>query len=151
MNKFLFKLVMLFCLAWNGSCMAGDKASAEDAVMMVKKAVAYIKENGREKAFEQFQNPAGGFRDRELYVFVDDLKGKVLAQGANPKMVGKDTIEVRDMDGKFFVREFIELAKAHGKGWINYKWPNPVSKKMEEKATYVELLDDIVVGCGIYK
>ncbi len=141
----------LCCLTLSAPSSAGEKGSADEAVVLVKKAIAYIKENGREKAFSEFQNPTGAFKDRDLYIFVDDLKGNVLAQGANPKLVGKNTLELRDMDGKMFVRDFIELAKSHGKGWIQYKWPNPVSKNIEEKATYVERIDDIVVGCGIYK
>lgn len=38
------------------------------------------------------------------------MKGKVLAHGANDKMIGKDVIEIRDSDGKYFVRERVEMS-----------------------------------------
>lgn len=38
-----------------------------------------------------------------------------------------------------------------GKGWLDYKWLNPATSTMEQKSTYVEKLDDMVIGCGIYK
>jgi signal transduction histidine kinase len=45
----------------------------------------------------------------------------------------------------------IALAKNKGNGWLDYKWTNPVSKKVEDKSTYVQRHDDFFIGCGIYK
>lgn len=152
MKKFFQIVVFSLCsFALCSSALAGEKGTADEAVALVKKAIAYIKANGKEKAYAEFQSAVGAFRDRDLYIFVDDLNGNVLAQGANPKLVGLNTLQLKDIDGKFFVRDFIELAKTQGKGWIQYKWPNPVTKIIEQKATYVEKFDDLVVGCGIYK
>ncbi|HEU4775683.1 MAG TPA: cache domain-containing protein [Telluria sp.] len=130
---------------------ASERGSADEAVALVKKAVAYLKENGKEKAFAEFNNTKGQFVDRNLYIFVYNMNGKNLAHGANPRMVGKDQIEMRDVDGKYIVRSFIELTNAKGKGWVDYKWPNPVTKAIESKSSYVEKVDDVIVGCGIYK
>ncbi len=46
---------------------------------------------------------------------------------------------------------FHHVGNSKGSGWIDYKWPNPVTKAVEQKSTYVEKVDDVVVGCGIYK
>ncbi|HYD63509.1 MAG TPA: cache domain-containing protein [Noviherbaspirillum sp.] len=124
---------------------------AADATAMVKKAVSYIKEQGKEKALAEFSNPAGMFKKGELYIFVTDLQGKMVAHGTNPKLVGKDLIDLKDSDGKLFVKEYIEVAKTKGNGWSDYKWVNPNTKAIELKSTYVEKVDDLVVGCGIYK
>ncbi|MGZ5102481.1 MAG: cache domain-containing protein, partial [Usitatibacter sp.] len=62
------------------------KGTAAEATAMVEKAITHIKKVGREKAYADINNPKGQFTDRDLYVVVYDLKGKVLAHGANPKM-----------------------------------------------------------------
>lgn len=145
LNASLLGLVML------GSAHAADQGTAAEAEAMVKKAVAYIKANGPEKAYDEFTN-GKSFKDRDLYVVVYDLNGKNLAQGANPKLVGKDLIGLKDPDGKPLIQMFVDLAKGKGKGWTEgYKFLNPVSQKIEGKAMYLERVGDTLVGCGIYK
>ena len=130
---------------------AADRGTAAEAEAMVKKAVAYIKEKGPEKAYDEFTN-GKQFKDRDLYVIVYDLNGKNLAQGANPKLVGKDLIGLKDPDGKPLIQMFVDLAKTKGKGWVEgYKFLNPVTQKIENKAMYLERVGDTLVGCGIYK
>lgn len=142
---------MLASLVMAGAAQAADQGTAAEAEAMVKKAVAYIKTNGAEKAYEEFTN-GKSFKDRDLYIIVYDLNGKNLAQGANPKLVGKDLIGLKDPDGKPLIQMFIDLAKTKGKGWVDgYKFLNPVSQKIEGKAMYLERVGDTLVGCGIYK
>jgi len=124
---------------------------AAEATAMVRKAVGYVKEQGRDKALAEFNNPSGMFKKGELYIFVTDLQGRMLANGANAKLVGKDLMDLKDSDGKFFVKEYVDLAKSKGSGWSDYKWVNPATKAIELKSTYVEKVDDMVIGCGIYK
>jgi cytochrome c len=126
----------------------GTKAEAE---ALVKKAIALIKAEGKEKAFAEINNPKGKFVDRDLYIFVYDMSGKCVAHGFNQKMIGKDLIEMKDPDGKYYVKERIEIAKTKGKGWQDYKFTNPVSKKIELKTAYIEKVDDLIVGCGVYR
>jgi cytochrome c len=134
-----------------GSALAADQGTAAEAEAMVKKAVAYIKANGPDKAYEEFTN-GKSFKDRDLYIIVYDLNGKNLAQGANPKLVGKDLIGLKDPNGRLIIKEFVDVAKDKGKGWVEgYKFLNPVSQKMEGKAMYLERVGDTLVGCGIYK
>jgi cytochrome c len=134
-----------------GAAQAADQGTAAEAEAMVHKAVAYIKANGPDKAYEEFTN-GKSFKDRDLYIIVYDLNGKNLAQGANPKLVGKDLIGLKDPDGKPLIQMFVDLAKGKGKGWVEgYKFLNPVSQKIEGKAMYLERVGDTLVGCGIYK
>lgn len=129
---------------------AGEQQSREDAVAFVKKATDYIKRNGKDKAIAEFNNPQGQFVDRELYIVALDLNGVVLASGANAKLVGKNLIEIKDGSGKAFVREQIDIAKSKGKGWVDFLWINPVSKKMEPRSTYLEKVDDYFVLSGVF-
>jgi cytochrome c len=125
--------------------------STDEAKALVDKGVAFIKAEGKEKAFTEFTDQKGKFIDRDLYIFVVDFKGITLAHGGNAKLVGKDMGELKDADGKFFIKEFIALAKTKGSGWVDYKWANPVTKKIEPKSTYVQKVDEYFLGCGIYK
>ena len=131
--------------------LSGEVGTPVEAEAMVKKAVQFIKANGKEKALGEFSNPKGSFVDRDLYITVYDLTGKCLAHGANEKMIGKDLIGLKDPDGKAFVKERMEMAKTKDRFWQDYKFTNPVTKKIEPKSMYCEKLGDVIVACGVYK
>lgn len=135
----------------NGNVWSAERATPEEAVAMVKKGVKYIKANGAEKAYAEFTNKDSNFRDRDLYLVVYGLDGKVWAHGQNPRMVGKVVIDLKDIDGKEFVRERVELAKSKPSFWQEYKFTDPMSKKIEPKQMYCERLNDTVVCGGVYK
>ena len=144
-------LAVIGVFLFSGLAQSAEIGTAAEAEAMVKKAAAYIKANGKDKGFAEISNPQGPFKDRDLYVVVYDLNGKCLAHGQNPKMAGKDLIEMKDPDGKAFVKERVELAKTKDKFWQDYKFTNPVSKKVEPKSMYMEKHGDMLIGCGIYK
>lgn len=129
----------------------GEFATAAEAQAMVNKGVAFVKANGKDKGYAEITNKKGQFTDRDLYLVVYGLDGVVRAHGANEKMVGKNLIDLKDVDGKEFVRERAELGKTKASFWQDYKFTNPVSKKIEPKSMYCERLDDTVVCGGIYK
>ncbi len=125
--------------------------NSSEAVDMVQRAVAYIRTHGREQAIAAFSTPLPEFRQRDLYINLIDMNGVCLAHGDNTKLIGKAMFDAKDADGQLFIRRFIEVAKEQGKGWIDYRWANPVTEAIESKSTYVEAIDGMVVGCGIYK
>ena len=127
------------------------RASQDDALAAVKKGVAFIKSNGRDKGYAEISNKKSRFNDRDLYLVVYGLDGTVRAHGANEKMIGKNLIDLQDVDGKPFVKERVALAQRQGSFWQDYKFTNPLSKKIEPKRMYCEKLDDTVVCGGIYK
>lgn len=152
----MFKKMLMGCVAMglfslSGACLAEGKAKAEDAVALVKKAVAYLKKNGREKSLAAFNDRHGQFVAGELYVFVIDQQATMLAHGALPRIVGKNVLEMKDADGNFLFKSMLELSGAKGGGWVHYKWPNPSSKEVEAKSTYLEKVGELVLGCGIYQ
>ncbi|MFB9241757.1 cache domain-containing protein [Massilia antarctica] len=143
--------VVLLALGLHSSVLAGEHGTAEEATVLVKKAVAYLEANGKDKAFAEFSNPAGTFRDRDLYIFVIDMNGLELANGANSKIIGKNVLELKDADGNAMVKNLIALANGKGKGWVDYSWPNPMTHKVDRKSTYLEKSGDVLVASGIYK
>ncbi|GJI92249.1 cache domain-containing protein [Duganella hordei] len=150
-KRLLSLTIALGLLAAAPATFAQGKGNADDATALVKKAVAFYKKYGREKALAEFSDPKGQFIDRDLYIFVIDQKAKMLAHGTLPKIIGKDVIEMKDADGNFLFKNMLELVNSKGSGWVHYKWPNPITKNIEAKSTYLEKVDDLVIGCGIYK
>lgn len=130
---------------------AAEGASAKQAETMVKKGVAFIKAHGNEKGYAEITSKTSQFTDRDLYLVVYGLDGKVWAHGANEKMVGRVLIDLKDIDGKEFVRERVELGKSKQSFWQDYKFTNPVTKKVEPKTMYCERLAETVVCGGVYK
>jgi cytochrome c len=154
MNKRTFMFAGCVLLAGLLNCaqvMAEPVATRDEAVAMVKKAVSYIRKNGRQKAYAAFSDPKGEFVDRELYISAYDSKGNNLAHGANPKIIGKNLMDYRDPDGKFPIKECLEVAKTKGSGWVEFKFVNPVTKEMQAKVAYVERFEDIGIWVGAYK
>ncbi|WP_460448315.1 cache domain-containing protein [Alsobacter sp. SYSU BS001988] len=134
-----------------GAASAGEWATKDEAQAMVVKAVAFVKSQGPAKAYDAFTKKNPDFVDRDLYVVVYGMDGKVLAHGANEKLVGKDLLDAQDVDGKYYVKERVDWAKSKGKFWQEYKFVNPVTKKIEPKQMYCEKLDETAVCGGVYK
>jgi cytochrome c len=130
---------------------ADEGALPADAIAMVKKGMAFIKKEGKDKGYAEITSKTSQFKDRDLYLVVYGLDGVVRAHGANEKMVGKNLIDLKDVDGKAFVKERVELAQAKGTFWQDYKFTNPTNKKIEPKSMYCEKLEDSAVCGGIYK
>lgn len=125
--------------------------TADEAKSMVDHAVAFMKTNGKEKAFAEFDRKAGQFTKGDLYIFVIDVNGMCLSHGLNEKLVGKQVSGLKDADGKFFIKDVIDGAKAKGSGWSDYRWTNPATKSTEKKSTYFKKEGELIFGCGIYK
>jgi cytochrome c len=140
--------VLVVGTAWPS--VAAERATADEAVAMVKKAAAFLKANGIQKTVAEVNNPKGQFIDRDLYVSIIDPKGINLAHGVNPKMIGKDLSDLRDADGVYITRQRMEILKTKPDGWISYKFVNPVTKQVEPKRSYFAGVDGYVIACGIY-
>jgi cytochrome c len=144
-----FAMIVLGTIAMSGFAHA---RTADEAQALVERAVAHIHDVGREQAFADFDRPDGGFVDGELYIFCEDISGFIVAHGGNPRLVGQNLAEVSGPDGRFPNVEVNRLGHSRGSGWLEYRWPNPVTKRIELKVVYVLKVDDnTVCGSGIYK
>lgn len=70
----------------------------------------------------------------------DDIYGKKISS------------TVKDIDGKMYRAKSLELINNYGEGFVTYKYKKLNSNKVEEKLTYVKLLNhwNWVVSTGIY-
>ena len=126
--------------------------SKEDAQHMVEKAFAYLKEHGKEKALKEFSNRLGQFVDGELFVFVQDYSGTMLAYGGEAPIVGKNVLHAKDANGKSIGPPMIDIAKTQGSGWYRYDFLNPHTDIVEPKISYIKAIDDeCYIACGVYQ
>jgi cytochrome c len=123
----------------------------KDAIAMVEKGAAFMKSSNKDEMIKRINAKDPDFVQGPLYLTMRDAKGVILANPVNPAMIGKDLVDVPDADGKPFRREILQLAKTKGKGWVDYKFKNPASGKVEAKTTYIQLVGDVTLEAGIYK
>jgi len=138
-----FGAALLFAL----SVLAAGLATPDEARAMAIKAAAYLNANGPEKALAEFSAKDSSWHDRDLYVTVQDSKGTIVAHGTNAGLIGRVVLDLKDVDGKPFNREFQAVKDA---AWVSYKWQNPVTKAVEAKTMYSVRAGEYVVGVGAY-
>lgn len=129
-----------------------EYGNAEEAMALVKKAVAFCQAHGRQALIDEVNKLGRGqFIDRDLYIMVIGASDSTFyAHGNNPRTLGMGPAS-KDVDGKMFVAEMAQIAKAGKSGWVDYKWAHPVTNEVRLKSSYVERAADVAVACGIYK
>jgi cytochrome c len=125
-------------------------ASPPEAQALVRHAIEFYRKHGRDKAIAEYLKNPGPFVDRDLYITVYTMQGDALAH-INPKIVGKNMLDLRDGNGKYHIKERMEAAAKGTSGWQDLTFFNPVSKKIEPKEMYWEKYDGLVFACGAYK
>jgi cytochrome c len=142
--------VLIAAIGFSSPAFAAEP-SEKDAIAMVEKGAAFMKGSSKDEMIKRINAKDADYVQGPLYLTMRDAKGVILANPVNPAMIGKDLVDVPDADGKLFRREIIELAKKKGKGWVDYKFKNPASGKVEAKTTYIYLVGDVTLEAGIYK
>ncbi len=129
-----------------------EHGNADEAVGLVKQAIAFFKEHGKAALLDEINKLGKGrFIDRDLYLMAVGVDDAVFhAHGNNARVLGNGP-NSKDVDGKPFVREMGKLVKTGGQGWVDYKWAHPVTNEIRLKSSYVERAVDLAVACGIYK
>jgi cytochrome c len=138
MRRGICSIMLLVVMFFFGTVYA---ATLDEAKALGEKAAAYVKANGKEKGIAEINNPKGQFVKGEMYVTMHDFKGMFLANPVAPGMVGQTLYDLKDPNGKLFVREAIEVAKTKGSGWTEYIWTNPVTKKVQPKKSWVQRIE----------
>ncbi len=139
-------LTALMIVAFSVAALSDDRATREEARAMAEKAAAHFGAVGAATAFADFQKPE--WRDRDLYVFGVNTDGTQSAHGANPALVGRNVLDMLDMDGKLTNRAMLAI---EDRGWVEYKWRNPATNAIEPKLTYVIRVNaDTILAVGAY-
>lgn len=144
--KFLLALLLTSQLS-----LALAEDNPADAIAMVDKGLAYMQKNGKDALVQEINSKNPEFINGSIYLYLRGLDGVVIAHPINPKLVGKNMLDLPDADGKYYRKDIIALAKSKGKGWVDYRYNNPVSKQIENKTTYILRNNDVILEAGIYK
>ncbi|MBK8639234.1 MAG: cache domain-containing protein [Chromatiaceae bacterium] len=124
----------------------------DDAQALVRKAVAFYRQQGRERFLQEANDPQGEFRRKSLYVFAYDQGMTLQAHPVKPERVGQNLRDQQDgSGGNSFRKEIQDIALTKGRGWVDYPYENPATQKIQPKTTYVERVDDLIICAGAYK
>ena len=152
MVRALAAIITVALLTFAGSASADEYGTKDEAVAMVTSVEAMFAKDGAEATFKAVSDKSvAEFHDRDLYPFIYDMKGNCVAHGVRPALIGKNLLDLKDQDGKYLIREMVDIANGPGTGWVDYKWPNPLNNKIEDKTSYVEKMGDYFVGVGVYR
>jgi len=124
------------------------------AESLVAKALRHVQKNGLESALRDFANRKGAFVNGDLYIFAGSTRQvTLLAHPIDPqKLVGPDLSQIKDIKGKRFFIEFVDMANEDGAGWVSYWWPKPGDSEPSLKNTFLRKVpsQEVYLACGIY-
>jgi hypothetical protein len=130
-----------------GLAAAGEYGSEAEAKALLERAVAAL-EADEARALQMFTTGAGGFVDRDLYVFCGGPDGVLTA---HPYAVGVDLRAFRDAQGKPVGEEMYATAEEGVISKIAYRWPRPGgSAEPVDKVTFYTKVGDQICGVGYY-
>ena len=95
------------------------------------------------------------WRSGDYYIFVDAPDNTTLCH-PNASLIGKNSDEIKDANGKSVGAAIRTAAARTGGGWAEYMWPRPGTDKPVPKSTYVMKVKapdgkTYVVGSGGYE
>ena len=127
-----------------------QQGTAEEAVALVARAAALRRSMSRDQLLKTITDASQPFHDRDMYVFALDTAGTYLAFGGNPKKVGTRVQDIPGIAGDQLVRDIVGQAE-RAPGWVEYDITNPASGRVQTKMSFVQRMDDVYLGCGVYK
>jgi cytochrome c len=148
-------ILLSFCLAGN---VFAESATKDECIAKTKEAAKMINEKGLDAGVAEINKKDGKFVWKDSYVFLVDFDGKMLAHPKSPALIGKNVIDMGDKSEdpakatKLF-KEFSEVAKSKGEGWVGYMWANPGDPKPRKKISYIFRVPgkDVYAGAGIWE
>ena len=127
-----------------------QQGTAEEAMELVARALSHREHGSRDAFARDLTDPANGFHDRDMYVFALDRQGTYRAFGGRPDKVGSRVQDIPGVDGEALLQAIVQQAQAEA-GWVEYDIVNPLTGSVQTKMSYVTQVDDLYIGCGVYK
>jgi methyl-accepting chemotaxis protein len=134
------------------STMRLRQGTADEAMALLARARGHWAAAGQEQALQDFQDPEGGYLDRDLYIFAIDRQGVFRAMGGNPDMTGQPVLAVPGVDHQVVEDLWAAADSPAGQGWVRYSVVNPTTGTVMPKESFVQAVDaDTLIGCGVYR
>lgn len=92
-------------------------------------------------------------RDGQDYFWINDLDSHLIMHPYRPDLEGKDLDNWQDPAGNYIFRDFAEIAREYGSGYVEYMWQwQDDPERVLPKISYVRLYEpwQWVFGTGIY-
>ena len=122
-----------------------------EAIALVRKACSLRgRSASREDFLRRVTDASEGLADRDMYVFALDDDGRYLAFAGNAAKVGTRVHDIPGVDGAGLLRSIRDSACDEG-AWVEYDIVNPTSGALQTKMSFVVALEDLYLGCGVYK
>jgi cytochrome c len=116
----------------------------------VEDAMTLFENGGKETALAQIADPKGRFVLGERYIYALNIDGTMLAHPIEPELTGKNLTDLKDSEGKAFIRRIVDTAKTKRYGYTDYMWHNPGSHDELHKTVFFERVDGIILCSGFY-
>ena len=127
------------------------RGSAEDALKLLDRAELALTVLGEAEALGRFNSSSGGFVDRDLFIWAMTTDGVLVANPHRQTQIGTNIAKtMQDADGNYMMVTIQEGLADATEFKIDYRFENPVTKKMESKANTVRRRGKLIFGTGYF-
>ncbi|CAO3423461.1 cache domain-containing protein [Azospirillum doebereinerae] len=148
-------LLLLLVIALTAGAPARTRGTEAEAGAMLDRAERFLGRNGVSAAPEAFGDREGAFIDRDLYPMLLDRDGVMVAHGWTPSLNGSNLTDLRDVDGKLFMREALDAVERQGRAEVTYRWLDPLSGQIAQKTMRARRLllngKPYTLAVGVYR
>ncbi len=112
-------------------------------------------ETAESRAQEQVLRAIGDMRygpQGKDYFWVNNVDGVMVMHPIKPSLNHKNLLDLKDKKGTPFFRQFVEVCRKEGQGFVRYYWPKPGFDEPVAKLSFVKLFEPWgwIVGTGVY-
>jgi len=93
------------------------------------------------------------FNNGRGYYFITRLDGLEILFADRPELEGQNLMEMQDTQGKYVIRDMVDMIKTQGKGYYRYTWTKPGHRSMDfSKVSYIMHFTPFnwLIGTGEY-
>ncbi len=153
-------LFLTFCSSLQGSSLVLESQyqfqGTIDLIYFVEAAAEYFSQKGAE-AFIEFGEEGSKWLKGNRYLFLYDLEGISVFHPYEKEFVGKNVLDLHDMNGKPVIRYIVDIASNPSEpyGWIHYLWAERGEIFPYWKSAYIMRVNDpegipYAIGSGTY-
>jgi len=86
------------------------------------------------------------------YFWVNDMQARMVHHPIKPQLDGQDVGGMKDPNGVYLFKAFVDTVRKNGHGFVYYQWPKPGMDNPQDKVSYVTGFEPWgwVLGSGLY-
>ena len=148
-------LLLLVVIAFAAGAPAHTRGTDAEALTMIDRAQHLLERIGPDAAAEAFAGHDSAYIDRDLYPMLLDDQGVMIAHGWTATLNGSNLKDLRDVDGKPFIREALAGVARDGRTNVTYQWIDPLTGQVARKAMHARRLvlngKPYMLAVGVYR